>query len=218
MKSVVCIFAHPDDEAFGPSGTIALLAKKHPVYIICVTNGDAGKNSSKAKKELGIIRKEEVESSAKILGVKKVFFLGYKDGCLCNSIYHEMAEKIIKIVTDLKSDTLLTFEERGVSGHIDHVTVSMVTTYVFKKLDFIKKLLYYCLGEKHRELEGEDYFIYFPKGYKKHEIDEVYDTTLVWEQKVAAIKTHDSQKHDGESVLRIIEQLPKEEHFLVKTK
>lgn len=218
MKSVVCIFAHPDDEAFGPSGTIALLAKKRPVYIICVTNGDAGQNSSKATRDLSMIRKSELRRSANILGVKKVYFLEYKDGCLCNSQYHEIADKITAIVSKLNSDTLMTFELRGITGHIDHVSVSMITTYVFKKLSFIKKLMYYCIGEKHRELEGDDYFIYFPHGYKRHEIDETFHISSVWTKKMDAMRAHGSQKHDGESVRKILEQLPKEEYFLVKTK
>lgn len=218
MKTVVCIFAHPDDEAFGPGGTIALLAKKQPVYIICVTDGNAGQNSSKARRDLGVVRKEELKRSAKTLGVKKVFFLGYNDGCLCNSQYHEIADKVKSIVSELTPDTLLTFEPRGVSGHIDHVTVSMITTFIFRRIDYVKKLMYYCIGERHRELEGENYFIYFPDGYNKEDIDEIYDISSVWEQKIAAMNAHRSQRHDGENIQKIIEQLPKEEYFLVSLK
>ena len=39
---VVAVFAHPDDEAFGPGGTLAVLSKTHDVYIITVTGGEAG--------------------------------------------------------------------------------------------------------------------------------------------------------------------------------
>ncbi len=218
MKSVVCVFAHPDDEAFGPGGTIALLSKKLPVYIICVTDGDAGQNSSKAKRDLGIIRKEELKRSAKLLGVKKVFFLGFNDGSLCNSLYHDMADKIKSIISRIKPDTLLTFEPKGVSGHIDHITVSMVTTYIFNRVKYIKKLMYYCIGVNHRVLEGENYFIYFPDGYKNEDIDEIYDISSVWEQKIAAMDAHRSQKHDGVNIQKIIRQLPKEEYFLVNLK
>ncbi|MBP9816108.1 PIG-L family deacetylase [Candidatus Woesebacteria bacterium] len=40
MANIVAIFAHPDDEAFGPGGTLAKLSNEHDVYIICVTSGD----------------------------------------------------------------------------------------------------------------------------------------------------------------------------------
>ncbi|MBI4159549.1 PIG-L family deacetylase [Candidatus Wolfebacteria bacterium] len=85
MKTIVCIFAHPDDEAFGPGGTIAKLAKKNRVYIICATKGEAGKDSR--RKKMGVLhdhRASELVASAKILGVKKVYFLGFKDGTLSN--------------------------------------------------------------------------------------------------------------------------------------
>lgn len=218
MNTTVCIFAHPDDEAFGPGGTIALLAGKQDVYLICVTNGDAGDCSIEKARELSEIRHDELLTSAKILGVKKVFFLDYKDGCLSNSMYHDIASKIEQVLHDLKPDTLLTFEPRGISGHIDHIAVSMITTFLFKKLSFVKKLMYFCISDKHRTLEGDDYFIYFPPGYNRNEVDEVVDITSVWEQKVTGMKTHNSQKHDGERILEVLEQLPKEEYFLVEEK
>ncbi len=132
MKPLLAVFAHPDDEAFGPSGKIALEAKKRDVYLICVTDGAMGINSGRSKKDLAIIRKKELKNSAKKLGVKKVFFLEYKDGSLSNSLYHKIAEKIEDIVKEIKADTLLTFEPRGVSGHLDHIAVSFITTFVFR--------------------------------------------------------------------------------------
>lgn len=79
-KTVVGIFAHPDDEALGPAGTIAKFAKEHDFYIICVTNGDAAGKTPEEKEAIGEIRKEELRKSAKCLGVKEVQFLEYGDG------------------------------------------------------------------------------------------------------------------------------------------
>lgn len=217
MNKIVCIFAHPDDEAFGPGGTIALLAEKHVVDIICVTNGDAGKNSSREDRELSAIRREELINSTNILGVNHVYFLDYNDGSLCNNLYHEIADKIVKILHEIQPDTLMTFEPRGVSGHVDHMTVSMITSYVFERLPFIEKLMYYCIDEKNRALQ-EPYFIYFPPGYSEEEIAETFDITSVREKKVASMKAHVSQSHDAERVLRKLEKLPKKETFLVITK
>jgi N-acetylglucosamine malate deacetylase 2 len=202
MSAVLGIFAHPDDEAFGPGGTLATLAKEHDVYLICVTNGDAGINSSKKTKELGEIRREELLASSKIVGVKKVFFLNYKDGSLSHNIYHEIAEKVKDIISDLKPETLLTFEPRGVSGHLDHIAVSMIASYVFEEVDFVKELWYYCITEKARSLH-EKYFIYFPPGYKASDISKTVDISAVWDKKVEAINEHESQKHDVDKILAI---------------
>jgi LmbE family N-acetylglucosaminyl deacetylase len=212
MKSLVCVFAHPDDEAFGPSGFIAKEALTRDVYIICVTNGD-----SYGDTKLGKIRKEEIQTSANILGVKKVFFLGYKDGTLSNNLYHELAGKIEDVVKSLKPDTLLTYEPRGVSGHIDHIAVSLITTFVYQKLKFVNTLLYHCMPETQRKFV-RGYFIYFPPGYKKEEIDRVEDVKEVWNKKIEAIKAHKSQDKDGKTILSFMHIIPKKEYFMVLTK
>jgi LmbE family N-acetylglucosaminyl deacetylase len=213
-KAVVAVFAHPDDEAFGPGGTLAKLAKTCEVYIITVTGGEKGKNSlKKTEEKLSNIRKKELLEATKILGVKKVFFLGYEDGMLSNSLYHEIASKIDKKLKELKPETVITFEPRGVSGHIDHIAVSLITTFVVKRLHFIKELLYHCILENQSK-NMNDYFIYFPKGYKKSKIDKVVDIKDVWEIKKEAMLAHKSQIHDAKRILKQTEKLPKEEYFL----
>lgn len=215
---IVAIFAHPDDEAFGPAGTIATLAKEHNIYLLCATRGQVGQNDSQDETaRLGKIRSDELRQSAKILGVKKVIFLGFKDGCLCNNNYHKLADKISKQLATIKPDTLLTFEPHGVSGHLDHIAVSMVTTFVFERLESAKKLWYYCISTHHRQFI-KDYFIHFPPGYKASEINKTVDISSVWEKKTAAIKVHVSQKSDGKRMIDRLKKLPKEEYFLVRKK
>lgn len=214
-KTIVAIFAHPDDEAFGPGGTIATLARTHDVYILCATRGDAGDNhTSYIQEKIFRIRARELQNSAQVLGVKQVFFLGFRDGLLSNKIYHKIADKIKKKLEILKPELVLTFEPRGVSGHIDHAAISLITTYVFYQLQFIKELLYWCISTKHRALI-KDYFIYFPPGYSRSQIDKVVDVSSVWNKKIQAIMCHKSQQKDIETiVLPMLEKLPKEEYFL----
>lgn len=219
MSTIVGIFAHPDDESFGPSGTIAKLAQKNDVYIICATSGEEGENhlTRKSKKTIAEIRRDELKKSAKVLGVKKVYFLGFKDGTLCNNLYHELAEKITHKLKTLKPEILITFEPHGVSGHIDHITVSMVTSYVFEQLPFVKKVMYHAI-HKSRAAERKGYFIYFPEGYDESEIDETVDVSDVWDTKVEAMKQHKSQLKDMQNILAQAGNFPKKEYFLVKEK
>lgn len=211
-SNIVAVFAHPDDEAFGPAGTIAKFAQSHDVYILCATRGEADGN-----RELGKIRAQELRKSATILGVKEVYFLGFLDGTLCNSVYHDLAREIEEKLKLLKPQAVITFEPRGISGHIDHITVSMVTTYVFYKLSFVKTLLYHCITQELRNRVG-DYFIYFPPGYRRSEIDKVVDVADVWETKVKAMMAHKSQIADAKRILKMRKNLPKEEYFLVLEK
>lgn len=223
-KTVVGIFAHPDDEAFGPGGTLAKLAKDNDVYLLCATKGEAARSPSLRSgvsgrgKKLGEIRAKELRRSAKILGVKKVYFLGFIDGTLSNNLYHKLALKIKKYLEKLKPETIITFEPQGVSGHIDHIVVSFVTSFVFWKLPFIKNLWQFSRLYSKERFEKQDYFIYFPKGYKKEEIDKVVKTDDVWEIKLKAMMCHKSQLHDIKRILSFQEKLPKEEYFLVTRK
>ena len=217
MKNIVCVFAHPDDEAFGPGGTIAKFSKKNNIYILCATKGDAGKKSKKFKvksSKLGDIRAEELRRSAKILGVKKVFFLGFKDGELNNNLYHKLASKIRRYLLKLKPETVITFEPRGVSGHIDHITTSLAAMFVLRNLKFVKKIYQYCVLDRHSKFR-KNYFIYFPQGYKYSEVQLVVDISNVWDKKVEAMRAHKSQAHDVERILKLLKNQPKEEHFLV---
>ncbi|HVF69858.1 MAG TPA: PIG-L deacetylase family protein [Xanthomonadales bacterium] len=217
MSTVLGVFAHPDDETFFTGGTIATLAKDHDVYTICITNGDAGENSSDKTGNLGEIRRDELLESGKILGVKETFFLGYKDGTLSNSLYHEIAAKIQKIVDELSPEIILTFEPRGVTGHIDHMAASVITSYVFEKSPSVRELWYYCNPEVVRAA-SKDYYIYWPPGYKKSEISKTIDIESIWDTKIEAMNKHESQAHDVKAILERFETLPKEENFIILKK
>ena len=216
-KNFVCIFAHPDDEAFGPSGTIHLLTKKYNVYILCATRGQMGQDSDLQDTKLSQRRSAELLDSAKTLGVKKVYFLGFRDGTLSNNLYHKLAAKIQKHLENLKPEKIMTYGPTGISGHIDHITMHYVTMFVFQKLPFVQEVWSTITIREKSDLR-KDYFVYFPPGSKRSEIDKIVDVTDVWDTKVAAMKCHKSQKHDYERILKDSEKHPKEEYFLVKKK
>lgn len=216
--SLVAIFAHPDDEAFGPGGTLAIYAQTHDVYLICVTKGQAGRNNT-ADQERPIqeIREEELQNSAKILGIKRIYFLDYEDGTLSNNQYHAIANDIIALLDEIKPETLMTFEMRGVSGHLDHIAVSMIVHFVFHKIDYAKTLMLYC--EKEEVIKNfRNYFVYVPHGYDTNQIDKIIDITHVWDTKVKAMYEHKSQIKDVNTILYGLKEQVKEECFLIHTK
>ena len=215
MQTIVGVFAHPDDEAFGPSGTLTLLAQENSVYLICVTNGDAA--SGEPDEALGKILQAELRASAKILGIQEVYFLNFLDGSLSNNLYQQIASEIKRIVEKLQPDILITVEPRGVSGHLDHIAVSMITSFVFEKLSFVKEIWYNCLDENTRA-HFPPYFVYMPPGYKKTEIQKIVDVSQVWPTKIEAMNQHKSQIADVSKIESIEKDLPKEEYFLVTKK
>ena len=218
-KTIVAIFAHPDDEAFGPGGTLAILAQNHDVHIICVTQGDAGHNGTKDTRTLSDIRAEELQNAAKMLGIQQVHFLNYKDGTLCNNEYHTIAVELTKLVHKLNPSILITYEPRGVSGHLDHIAVSMITSFIFERNCNAEELWYFCLSD---EMAAEiskrqkPYFVYSPPGYPLAQIDKTFDISPVLDLKLAAMKQHISQWKDENTLSSILKKFP-HEHFIVKT-
>jgi LmbE family N-acetylglucosaminyl deacetylase len=203
-KKTLVVLAHPDDEVFGPGGTLALWSKEGEVQLICVTDGGDER------------RQEELEASAKILGLKAVHHLGYVDGSLNHALYHEVAAKIQKFVEAMKPEVLMTFELKGISGHLDHVAVSMITSYVFRENKEIKELWYF--GElEHRALRSfrDKYFIFFPRGYKKEEMDETVETGSAYATQVKAMMAHQTQRKDALLLIAQRALLPKREYFKV---
>ncbi|MEK9200355.1 MAG: PIG-L deacetylase family protein [Patescibacteria group bacterium] len=211
MSTIVGVFAHPDDEAFGPGGTIAKLAKTNDVHLICVTDGNHGEKGLKS------IRNQELISSAKILGVKNVIFFDFADGELSNNSYHSLESQLKTELDKLTPKTVITFHPNGVSGHIDHMVVTSVIDHLFPKLNYLKKIMYYAMRDLERKEIG-DYFVHMPAGLSKDQADEVVDVSQEWLQFVNAVRAHKSQSSDADWVLGIAEKLPKEEYFIVRSK
>ena len=196
------VFAHPDDDAFGPSGTLIKMSKEYDVHFLCVTRGQNGENhSSETNLSLGEIREQEVRASAKIIGAKSISFLNFTDGELCNNLYGEIAKGIQHHVNTLQPSILMTWEPKGVTGHIDHIVVSLVCHFVFYKNPKVEKLMLYCLSQYQTQQFLNEYFIYRPPGYKPSEIDLVVDISEVWDQKIESIKCHKTQIKDFKKIL-----------------
>ena len=125
-----------------------------------------------------------------------------------------MAEQVEEYIKALKPGIIITFEPRGFTGHLDHVLVSNVMTYLFQRNKVIKKLMYFCIDEVQRAAIPE-YYIAFPPGYKEREIGESVDVTSVWDKKIAAIEMHASQAHDKEFFEPMLDLSEKKEHFQI---
>ncbi len=216
-KKLLVVFAHPDDEAFGPGGTLAKYGHENvEIHLLLATRGEAGDNHLRIKKNktLGEIREKEARKSTKILGIKRVEFLGFIDSELKQSNYHQLAEKIMAKIKSFKPEVILTDEPRGISGHLDHVAVSLTTTYAFLKTKIAKRLYYYCLPEKWYSKRLENYFIYFPEGFSEKAITTRILTSKYWEVKVKAMMAHQSQIRDVKAILKERSKLPRIESFI----
>ncbi|RJQ37218.1 PIG-L family deacetylase [Candidatus Parcubacteria bacterium] len=218
-NTILCVFAHPDDETFGPGGTIALLARHHDVWIASATRGNAGKDSRAQKTgSLAAARPRELRAAAKILGARGVVFFDFRDGELSNATYHALARRIEGLVRRLKPHTLLTYEPLGVSGHLDHIAVALAARFVYERQPRIKRLLAYCVSTPRANAMRKGYFIWVPPGYERGTMGLTVPTAGMGDVKLKAMLAHRSQRHDIERILTRARQFPEEESFLVQTR
>ena len=217
MKKILAVFAHPDDEVFGPGGTLAKYGHEGvEIHILCATRGESGDEKNLKNNKLGQRREKELLRSAEILGIKSVEFLDFIDGQLCNNIYHQLADKIIKKIKEFNPQVVLTNERLGISGHLDHIAVSMTTTYAYLKTKTAQKLYYNCMNVKFREKVLDNYFIYFPEGYHENQITTKINYEKYWECKKRAMKMHESQLKDVTALLSRFSSQPKIDHFILQ--
>jgi LmbE family N-acetylglucosaminyl deacetylase len=150
-KTVLAVLAHPDDESFGMGGTLALYASRgYDTYYVCATRGEAGtvdEEHLKGFKDTAELRTDELNRAAKILGLKQVFFLGYRDSGMpgmednthpnaqINHSIDEVAGRVVKYIRELKPDVVLTFDPIGGYKHPDHIHIHQATVLAFEKAD-----------------------------------------------------------------------------------
>ena len=80
-KVLLAVSAHPDDIEFSSGGTMFKFKKLgYDIYFIVATNGENGFKIAHRSRALRVkTRHNEQLKAAELLGVKKVFFLNYKD-------------------------------------------------------------------------------------------------------------------------------------------
>lgn len=146
-KKMLVVVAHPDDETFGMGGTLALYAHLGvEIHLICTTRGEVGE--VKAEKlegfsSIGELREHELRCAAKVLGLRKVHFLGYRDSgmpgsdenkhpnAFINAPVNDVAEKIAVMMREIKPDVVLTFDPIGGYLHPDHIAAHKATVAAF---------------------------------------------------------------------------------------
>jgi LmbE family N-acetylglucosaminyl deacetylase len=150
MKTLLVIFAHPDDESHGPGGTLAKYAAEGVnVHYLCATRGEAGMVDSRFLENGGSIaelRTAELNRAARELGLSGITFLGYRDSGMegwadnrhPESLYvaplNEVAEHIAAHIRCLQPDVIITHDQYGWYGHPDHIKVYQATLLAYELL------------------------------------------------------------------------------------
>jgi LmbE family N-acetylglucosaminyl deacetylase len=118
---VLALAAHPDDEAVGCAGLLALLADQGAVVDLCfATDGEATKGADLEVEEVARRRRDEAKRASEVLGVRSPRFLGLPDGRLAEH-HDELRARLAALVDELRPDVVLA--PWANDGHPDHRAV-----------------------------------------------------------------------------------------------
>ncbi len=145
---LLSVLAHPDDESFGMGGTLALYAQRGvQVYLICATRGEAGEVDPQYLQGFNTIaerRESELRCAAGILGLAGVHFLDYRDSGMSGSPDNQhpnalaaqpveaVAEKIARLIRQIKPQVVVTFDPIGGYKHPDHIAIHNAAVLAFR--------------------------------------------------------------------------------------
>ncbi len=132
---LLCVTAHPDDEAGGFGGSLLLYhARGVQTYIICLTPGQAAthRGGHQSDHELAAVRRREFAASCEVLQVTHGEVLDYPDGRLDRVGLYEVVAELVLRIRRIRPQVIITFGPEGaVTAHPDHSMASIFATMAY---------------------------------------------------------------------------------------
>jgi LmbE family N-acetylglucosaminyl deacetylase len=123
-KNVLVIFPHPDDESLTIGGLSKMISGQNgQINLLVLTAGEKGEGGPNLKE----IRTQEMQQSAKIIGISNLIQQDFGDGQI-NSKISEVTDFIDSQINSLQPDLIITYDLAGLYGHQDHMATSSIVT------------------------------------------------------------------------------------------
>ncbi|MBI3889708.1 PIG-L family deacetylase [Candidatus Saccharibacteria bacterium] len=223
-KIIVGIFAHPDDEAFGPSGTLLMETKAGTeLHLITLTAGEAGTNPDNLS-NLAEVRLQEWHSAGQLIGATEMHHLGYVDGTLNNLDHLTITDEIIRIVEDILDGEdnatieFMSIDLNGVTGHIDHIVAGRSACLAFYRLKAkgypMSRIRLACRPGSKDDVPNTD-FVFMDAGRSPEEIGETIDARQYANEVIEIMRCHRTQRHDCENHIAALGDDVAINHFIV---
>ncbi len=218
---LAAVLAHPDDDAFGISGSCALHADDLELMVVFATSGEAGwiSDPSLATREtLGRVREAEALAAYHVLGLEPdLRFLRHPDGGVSGVPRERLVSEVEEALLGFRPEVVITFGPEGITAHEDHVAVGSVATDVFHRVGQRlgeggpARLLHVALAERDlaalgdelrsRGLDPPDPNAPFqPRGVPDERIGVRVDCRSVVKRKLEALREHRTQAAELEEL------------------
>ena len=140
-RSLLAVFAHPDDESIACGGLLAWCAHLGvDVSLLCMTRGEHGQGAAGGVRRT---RERELGAAAQALGIGAVTLLDHEDGMLPWLAADDLRPEIEEAIRELRPDVVITFDSDGLYWHPDHIAVHELTTAAVLELGDAAPALYY---------------------------------------------------------------------------
>lgn len=136
MFRLMCVTAHPDDEAGSFGGTLRTYADRGAeTSVVCLTPGQAGSHRGGAAndQELAELRRKEFAASCEILRVSRPVILDYADGQLYRQELNRVVYELVAQIRQFRPQVVITYgADGGLTGHLDHGMAGVFATLAFQ--------------------------------------------------------------------------------------
>lgn len=208
-RRLLAVFAHPDDESFGPGGTLAKYAAEGvQIAVVIATRGEGSTLGADLHgNELGQVRSAELECASDALGISDVRLWSYPDTQLNRIDGQKLVDKVALAISDFRPDVLLAFHPDGITANPDHIAMTKAVVRAFSSAganvgDGHSPALYFwsitdSIAEHLRGISPIPFV-----GVPEKEVSAIIDTSSFLAQQWKAIRCHKSQSDPLPPVLK----------------
>lgn len=136
MLKLLCVTAHPDDEAGCFGGILSKYSEAGvECSVICLTPGEraSNRNGAASDQALKLMRRKEFAAACHHLGVHHCEVLDYHDGALARECFDEVTGKLVEIIRTFRPHVIVSFGAEGfVTAHPDHGMAGLFTSAAFQ--------------------------------------------------------------------------------------
>ena len=224
-KVIIGVFAHPDDEAFGPSATLLMESQTgSEIHLVTLTGGEAGMNPDNLS-DLGSERLREWKKAGELIGATKMYHFGYADGELGNNDHIHITKRLETLVQTIAGDRddieieFMSMDLNGITGHIDHIVAGRSACLAFYRLRAaglpMTKVRLACIPSNYMTAMNTD-FVFMESGHTPDEISETVDARHLASRIHEIIRCHYTQRSDSETHIARLGDDVALNHFIVR--
>jgi N-acetylglucosaminylphosphatidylinositol deacetylase len=211
-RRIGIVIAHPDDEAMFMTPTITSITNlvkekkiEDQVYLLCLSTGDADglgdirvTELGNSCKKLGILNNDEnvtlIQEVSQLNKQSRVTIVDHKD--LKDGMKRKWSHELIRQCVDQfiqlnQLDTILTFDEHGISSHPNHIDVhcgvcltkedviiyTLTTSNIFRKYISVFDYLISIVCDKKKD---NDVILFTPSQFNAYHTMESHASQFVW--------------------------------------